>query len=641
MQNPSNEFIEQLFPDTEGHKILLWELAGKSSTWFDEPEKAGKYSLNKTDLYIGCGLRKEELGKYKRGGEKDISGIPGFWFDLDLNHGVHAAQALPNLEQGLLLLDEMPLRPSIIINSGGGLQVWWLFKELWFFDNLNEARKARSFLSRWQEMIISSAILSGWALDNTSDLSRILRVPGTLNGKFEKPRKVEYYQDSADDVRYNISDFEQYLPDSENAAIIDMKTGRPATKTDYPDQDAGVLFQRCLWLKHCRDDSKTLPEPEWYAMLSLIGRCKDGRNCAHRASSSYPGYSADETDKKLKQALEMSGPALCSTIERKFGNKWCGQCDFSRDVRTPMQLGGIPDDIPAVRINENPKLDSTKLRLSINLAPEIEKIMEGKGLDFRTQALKLSYRLAEVGWDDQQIADALVHTAVKRQLRPESAKYYGRVIAMSRNLLATNTAEDFLHEEYNLKKQTSASPKDILDAAGNLFGFKIKRFIKYLSDPPSYVLETEMGNINLGDDCISQVKFRRAVAHYGNHVIKSLKSDRWSEVVQMLLNAREEIDIGPEATDEGALDSWLTEYLDLNPPSEVASTDGSPFWKDDKIYIRLPAFQRFIFTYFGENIRRVTLATVMRKVKLHPQTVRASEKVIKCWELPKKYSRKG
>ncbi|NIO20327.1 MAG: hypothetical protein GTN76_06200, partial [Candidatus Aenigmarchaeota archaeon] len=84
--------------------------------------KAGQFSVNKTDIYIGCGLRFDELPFPKRGGEKDIIAIPGFWFDLDMAHGVHKKNNLPDLESGLKLLDEMPLKPSLIVDSGGGLQ---------------------------------------------------------------------------------------------------------------------------------------------------------------------------------------------------------------------------------------------------------------------------------------------------------------------------------------------------------------------------------------------------------------------------------------------------------------------------------------------------------------------------------------
>ena len=33
--------------------------------------------------------------------------------------------------------------------------------------------------------------LDGWKLDGTADLCRLIRIPGTLNHKFDPPRPVE------------------------------------------------------------------------------------------------------------------------------------------------------------------------------------------------------------------------------------------------------------------------------------------------------------------------------------------------------------------------------------------------------------------------------------------------------------------
>ncbi len=259
-------------------------------------------------------------------------------------------------------------------------------------------------------------------------------------------------------------------------------------------------------------------------------------------------------------------------------------------------------------------------------------------MNIRKQARKLSYRLVSVGWSDQDIADALVSLGKKRELQPEPAKYYGRIIASSKNLFKTNTAEDMLEEEYGLDKQAKDDPEQVLEIISNIFRFKVNRFVKYLSEPPSYMLDTEMGEIPLGDDCISQVKFRRAVGHYGNKVIKSMKSDKWSEIVQKLFDVRIEEDIGPEATDKGAMDTWLNSYLKDFAPREFESYTGNsePFIKDGHIHVCGPHFQQYIFRAFGENMHRVTVATLLRKLGLQHKVVRVGENVVKCWKLKRK-----
>ena len=62
------------------------------------------------------------------------------------------------------------------------------------------------------------------------------------------------------------------------------------------------IVDGCGWLRHCRDEAATLPEPEWYAMLSLSGRCAEASPSPPRWSQTYPGYTPQETDQKLLHA---------------------------------------------------------------------------------------------------------------------------------------------------------------------------------------------------------------------------------------------------------------------------------------------------------------------------------------------------
>ena len=64
----------------------------------------------------------------ERGKIDDIIGIPGLWLDLDYDSpGAHKARhPLPQDEDAALsLLDAAPYKPSLIVHSGHGLQVYW------------------------------------------------------------------------------------------------------------------------------------------------------------------------------------------------------------------------------------------------------------------------------------------------------------------------------------------------------------------------------------------------------------------------------------------------------------------------------------------------------------------------------------
>jgi hypothetical protein len=79
--------------------------------------------------------------------------------------------------------------------------------------------------------------------------------------------------------------------------------------------DVHLLIDRCAFIRHCRDEAATLTEPEWYSMVSNVGRCIDGQAAVHQLSAPYPGYSPRETDAKIAHALQDSGPHTCAFIQ--------------------------------------------------------------------------------------------------------------------------------------------------------------------------------------------------------------------------------------------------------------------------------------------------------------------------------------
>ena len=113
------------------------------------------------------------------------------------------------------------------------------------------------------------------------------------------------------------------------------------------------IEERCAFMRHCRTDAATLPQPEWYAWLSVLARCRDAEQHAHDIGSAYPGYSADETTTTLHRARTSSGPRTCANI-RSLSSA-CAGCPQS--VTSPVQLGQ-PD--PATATPEELREDRTQ-----------------------------------------------------------------------------------------------------------------------------------------------------------------------------------------------------------------------------------------------------------------------------------------
>jgi hypothetical protein len=164
---------------------------------------------DKYDVYTCCGLfgKRPPAG---RGEEQGVIAIPGFWYDLDTEDGVHnKVGRKPCVESAVsFLLRDIGLEPSLLIHSGGGLHAYWLFNEALYFNN-GERQEVRNISIRWQEYLASKQKKRGWTcVDKTPALNWILRPAGTFNYKAD-PITVEIIRENP--IRYELSDIQDFL----------------------------------------------------------------------------------------------------------------------------------------------------------------------------------------------------------------------------------------------------------------------------------------------------------------------------------------------------------------------------------------------------------------------------------------------
>jgi len=339
-----HHFFHTLYGPAPSGYMSIWTKQNKVTHWFEagNTKKIASRCLELApsyDVYFGLGLQPRKLSSRGRGKAADVIAIPGIWLDIDCQGGTHTATNLPTFEEARELLWEFPLTPSILLHSGGGLHVYWLLDQLWTFASDDERKQAAALVQKFQTAFIALAAGRGWKLDNTSDLARVLRVPSTWNRKGPEPVPVRLLE---------LEPGRRYNQDEMAAAVDALAAKVPRKKNSFEyieyfedaedKPDAGAILDRCAFLRHCRDDAATLPEPEWYMMLTVMARTDGGPELCHELSSSgYPGYSERETDTKIRHALGDTGPMTCERIRADFGT-WCRGC--RENVTSPVVLGG-------------------------------------------------------------------------------------------------------------------------------------------------------------------------------------------------------------------------------------------------------------------------------------------------------------
>lgn len=194
-------FFDRLWLNKPDAYLSTWLMRSGATRHFHSSElhEAETYLLEAgkvDDAYFCVGLLSHVPAR-GRGTAADIGFLPAFHMDFDIaarDGNVHAKSALPESfdELNAFLVEAEVPQPKLLVNSGNGIHAYWPLIEPLDVRNPS-ARAAVAKRSRdFQMSIIGLAkSMRGWSFDNTSDLARVLRFPGTLNHKTNPAKPVE------------------------------------------------------------------------------------------------------------------------------------------------------------------------------------------------------------------------------------------------------------------------------------------------------------------------------------------------------------------------------------------------------------------------------------------------------------------
>ena len=267
--------------------------------------------------------------------------LRSFFLDLDCGTGKPYADQAAAAQALSIFIADTKLPSPTLVNSGGGLHVYWPLTEDVAASEWVRHAKSLKRLCAQNKLFADPAV--------TADAARILRIPGTHNFKNETSRPVQII---ALGTPVSLAEFIELLP----APAVDLSAakqfGMDETSKDLGGEYPKCSFKRimmrsvgatptgCAQMKFAAENAATLEEPLWRAALSIAVRCEDGQMAIHKLSRRHPDYNAADTDAK---AAETKGPYTCQWY-RDNNPSVCEGC--THNISTPILLGKFVEAAP-------------------------------------------------------------------------------------------------------------------------------------------------------------------------------------------------------------------------------------------------------------------------------------------------------
>ena len=239
-----------------------------------------------TDTYFGVHPVSSPKSAHERARAEDIAFVNALYADFDASDG-QDPQAL------LARIEAIQPAPSVIVASGGGFHAYWLLAEPVALSD-DAARRDWAEIQRWWVRHVG-------ADPAACDLARLLRVPGTLNGKYDPPRPVQFVRCELDRLHDN-QELMRYILDARTAELERELEREPASEPVHKAGDGEKLtpIQAYNQTTNIRDLLRqlgyTLVGERYFVRPGkdprdgISGTIDDARNCAYTFSSNDPAY---------------------------------------------------------------------------------------------------------------------------------------------------------------------------------------------------------------------------------------------------------------------------------------------------------------------------------------------------------------
>ena len=128
----------------------------------------------KLGAFFGVALRSRDSLKTRKGDAAHCQTLTSLFVDADFKH--------LGEQETRRRIDACPLPPSMVVESGGGLHPYWILKQPF------QLKREMTTAKRWLRHIAAS--VADVVDEDVSEPIRVLRLPGSLNFKYDPPRPV-------------------------------------------------------------------------------------------------------------------------------------------------------------------------------------------------------------------------------------------------------------------------------------------------------------------------------------------------------------------------------------------------------------------------------------------------------------------
>jgi hypothetical protein len=341
--------------------------------------------LETTDSYFDvwyCTSQQREAGTNTKGKIKAVrlsrnaTWLKALWFDIDIKPDDQTGKHYTSLKQALDALRAFRHKvglpgPSALVDSGGGLHVYWIS------DQPLDPAAWLPYADGLKALALTEGLLCDTGL--TTDNVRLLRVPGTLNHKYDPPRRVALLGGVLG-RDYNFEKELSFLTGltSSRTKGAGINAGynsqnnvsnltEPGANFDAPDPAfaalsaddnavaAGIeatgpklvnpapIFAKCGFLREAfKTGGKDYDQPLWNLSVLCTVFMENGNAFAHEISKGHPGYSPADTqalyDRKVADRSDRGiGYPSCSAIEGS-GCKACATCPLKPQGKSPLNI---------------------------------------------------------------------------------------------------------------------------------------------------------------------------------------------------------------------------------------------------------------------------------------------------------------